>query len=141
MVSTTVNPIILMLNIFTELCEFKIHFFLWKSINVWSLNKHFSIIKTHFVSKQLLYYSIAQNAYFWSKIWKDLHGGGGAGPSTMFILRNIDLNLVFCYIRPCNFLWKLPITHFSIKIKNKKWVCSIFWSKKFFWDFRGIWGP
>ena len=53
-------------------------------------------------------------------VGKISNGGGGGGPSIMFNLRKIDLKFVFCYISPCNFLQKLPITHLlSIKSKNQ----------------------
>ena len=65
----------------------------------------------------------------------------------MFNLRKIDLKLVFCYISPCNFFGKLPITHLiSIKNKNKKncgfmWLWDTFWSKKTNIGLNGHMGP
>ena len=73
--------------------------------------------------------------------------GWRRGQSIMFTLRKIDLKLVFCNISPCNFLWKLTITHFlSIKIENKKLygfveLLHIFWSKKRIIGFYGHFGP
>ena len=42
------------------------------------------------------------------------------GPSTIFNLRKIDLDLVFCYIRPYNFFTKIAYNSFVIHQKQKQ---------------------
>ena len=80
-------------------------------------------------------------------VGKISHSGLRRGQSIMLNLRKIDFKLVFCYISPCNFLWKLTITHFlSIKIENKKFygfveLLHIFWSKKRIIGLYGHFGP
>ena len=80
-------------------------------------------------------------------VGKIFHGVGGGGPSIMFNLRKIDLKLVFCYISPCNFLRKLPITQkLSIKMQSKKiygfvWPQDAFCSKNKNLNFMGTLGP
>ena len=80
-------------------------------------------------------------------VGKISHRGWRRGQLNMFNLRKIDLKLVFCYISPCNFFGKLPITHLiSIKNKNKKncgfmWLWDTFWSKKTNIGLNGHMGP
>ena len=52
-------------------------------------------------------------------VGKIFHGWGRRGPIDKTQFKS-DLKFVFCYIRPCNFLRKLPITQkLSIKMQNK----------------------
>ena len=57
-------------------------------------------------------------------------GGWRRGP--MFNLRIF----FFCYIRPCNFLRKFPITPLlSIKTQNKQKIYGLVWLLETFWFF------